>query len=831
MKLLVFGSILVAMFAMSCNRNVMQEVIIDEQMLDTLTVTATPLLDGYEQQLPVRRVTTTRIVDLLHTSLELSFDWEESDVIGVAELELTPYITPINQITLDAKDFSINEILVDGSQTTDYTYDSLQLVINLGKTLDKDENIKLTIDYTAHPDGKLKAGSAITSDQGLFFIDPRGEIASKPTQIWTQGETEYNSRWFPTIDKPNERCTQEIKVTVPDTLTTLSNGKLVSSQKLAGNLRQDHWVQNLPHAPYLFMLAIGDYAIVEEVQDNIEYQYMVYPDYAEDAKAIFNHTPEMMQFFAELIGYPYPWDKYSQVIAEDYVSGAMENTSAVIFGEFVQKDARALIDAPNDNIVAHELFHHWFGDLVTCESWSNLTMNEGFANYGEYLWLEHKYGKDKAEEHRLSELQSYLASTESGATHDLIDFNYEDKEDMFDVHSYNKGGLVLHMLRDKLGDEVFFAGLSHYLHDNEFTAVEAHDLRLAMEEVSGQDLTLFFDQWYFSSGHPTLSIDVDYGDNSISLTAIQEQQEPNHLPIYHLELHPKIYYVDGTSEEVSWTIDSRIAKIKYPIDKEVVVVVVDGRHITLGTILDPPLSAEQSNYLALYSDSYQEVMNALATNPELSEEAWKRASTYAYETVRSTTIDLHPEQYEVNELFDILREDPSSRVRQSAIFAIATTGNIVFANKAATIGMKDESYEVQKQAISIEYAIDQSVGETIIDSLEVNNPLPYLDIISDIKSQELTKEDLPFYRKYLDEGVDLGIYYMVNDYIALTKTLSPAEIGTSIMHFRELKSFTNEYYKAYLYNGSIDTLKETLGKSLKNYEGKDKEYLQGLIEE
>ena len=224
-------------------------------------------------------------------------------------------------------------------------------------------------------------------------------------------------------------------------------------------------------------------------------------------------------------------------------------------------------------------------------------------------------------------------------------------------------------------------------------------------------------------------------------------------------------------------------------------------------------------------------MNALATNPELSEEAWKRASTHPYETVRSTTIDLHPEQYEVNGLFDLLSEDPSSRVRQSAIYAIATTGNIVFAKKAATIGMADESYEVQKQAISIEYAIDQVVGGKIIDSLEVNNPLPYLDIISDIKSQELTEEDLSFYREYLDQGVDLGIYYMVNDYIALSKTLSPTEIGKSITHFTELKSYTNEYYKAYLYNGSIDTLKEALGKALKNYEGEDKAYLEGLVEE
>lgn len=808
MRATTLGIVLVSIIVSACNRQIMQEVIIDEQMLDTLMVTATPLMDGYEQHLPKYRSTPTRTVDLLHTSLDLQFDWQECAVIGVADLILTPYITPIDQVILDAKGFEIKTISVDGILTEAYNYDGMKLGINLGKSVSKGIEIKIQIEYTAHPDGSLDPDSAITSDQGLFFIDPRGEIDSKPTQIWTQGETEYNSRWFPTIDKPNERCTQEIKLTVPDSLVTLSNGKLVGSKQTGNGLRQDHWVQELPHAPYLFMLAIGDYAVVEEVKDNIEYQYMVYPEYEADAKKIFNHTPEMMQFFSDLIGYPYPWDKYSQVITEDYVSGAMENTSAVIFGEFVQKDARALLDAPNDNIVAHELFHHWFGDLVTCESWSNLTMNEGFANYGEYLWLEYKYGKDKAEEHRISELQSYLSSTDAGDTHDLIDFEYGDKEDMFDVHSYNKGGLVLHMLRDRLGDDVFFAGLSHYLHDNEFTAVEAHDLRLAMEEISGQDLTVFFDQWYFSSGHPTLAIEVDYGEDSISLTVIQEQEEPAHLPIFQLDLHPKVYYADGTTEEFDWMIDSRVERTQLPINGEAVLVIADGRHTVLGEVIDPELTPEQCNHLAMYSDSFQEIMSAITTNPDISEEASSRLSKHPYESVRSTTIDLHPEHYEVNQLYDILESDPSSQVRQSAIYSLATLGNLVFAIKASNIGMDDESYEVQKQAISIKYAIDQEDGEAIIDSLLTTNPVPYLDIISDVKSQELTEEDLPFYREYLDQCVDQNIYYVVNDYIALSKTLSEVEMSATIDHLTVLKSYNTEYYKSYLYESAIKELKE-----------------------
>ena len=187
----------------------------------------------------------------------------------------------------------------------------------------------------------------------------------------------------------------------------------------------------------------------------------------------------------------------------------MENTTGVIFGEFMQKTKRELIDNHNENIVAHELIHHWFGNLVTCESWANLTLNEAFANYGEYLWIEYKYGKDEADLHLFNELQGYLYTDETNL-HDLIDFDHLDKEDMFDAHSYNKGGLVLHMLRNYVGDEAFWASLNYYLEKHKYTQVEADELRLAFEDVTGEDFNWFWNQWYFSAGHPQLEINYDY---------------------------------------------------------------------------------------------------------------------------------------------------------------------------------------------------------------------------------------------------------------------------------------------------------------------------------
>jgi aminopeptidase N len=530
---------------------------------DTIYVTAPSeeKLAAAPQELPVYRPSYNRTVDLLSTKLDLSFDWEKEEVLGEAWLTFTPLFYPIDEIRLDAKNFIFHRISTHDKAGTKLTYDynESDMVIGLNRSYERGDTFQIYIDYTARPaKGSENMGGAITSDQGLFFIQPDEDFPEKPKQIWTQGETEFNSRWFPTIDKPNERCSQDITLRVPSHFTTLSNGVLVSSETLSDDLRADRWVQERPHAPYLFMIAVGDFAVIKEEHNNIEISYYVEKDYAIYARDIFDHTAEMIDFFSDILDYPYPWDKYSQIVVRDYVSGAMENTSAVIFGDFVQRERGDLIDNNNDFIVAHELFHHWFGDLVTCESWANLTMNEGFANYSEYLWEEYHKGRYDADLIRLNEIQGYFAEAAEDP-HPLIHFSYDNKEDMFDAHSYNKGGLVLHMLRKHLGDELFFEGLSQYLHEHANTAVESHDFRLVMEDVSGQDLNWFFNQWYFGVGHPELEIDYSYDASNRMITLeIQQIQDADIFePIFIIETPVFIYYKDGSRIEKNIRMDRR----------------------------------------------------------------------------------------------------------------------------------------------------------------------------------------------------------------------------------------------------------------------------------
>ena len=458
-----------------------------------------------DDELPPYRATLSRTWDLLHTRLDLAFDWKEQAVIGKATLRLKPYFYTQNALELDARGFSLHAIRIPMERNLPYTYDSTKISIQLPKDYNRGDTLEVEISYTAHPALLDSLGLEEGAGQGLYFINHDGSSPSKPQQIWTQGETQANSCWFPTIDRPVERCTQEMVLTVQERFKTLSNGVLISSKSNGNGTRTDHWEMRHTHSPYLFMMAIGEFAVVKDEWRGKEVNYYVEPEYEQYARLVFGKTPRMLEFFSEKLGVAFPWDKYSQVVVQDFVSGAMENTTATIHMSGLQHDDRAHLDNPYEDYVSHELMHQWFGDLVTCESWANLALNEGFATYGEFLWLEHDAGADVAAEHLLSDRLGYLGEARY-VTHPLIHFHYADREDMFDNHSYAKGGQIVHMLRHLLGDEAFFASVQHYLTENAFSAVESHDMRLAFEETTGRDLNWFFNQWFFSEGHPVIEV-------------------------------------------------------------------------------------------------------------------------------------------------------------------------------------------------------------------------------------------------------------------------------------------------------------------------------------
>ncbi len=521
-----------------------------------------------EAEIEAYQPSSRRDFDLLHTELDLSFDWTRQAVLGKARLTLRPFFYPQKELVLDAQDYEVGAIhWVEGEQLSklSYRYDEKQLRIYLPELLSAKDTFQVEIDYTAFPERNAGNGSAaITDTKGLYFIDPMDTIPGKPTMIWTQGETEHNSKWFPTIDKPNERATQLFKLTVPDTMVTISNGELVRQEPLGNGLRKDYWEMKLPHAPYLAAIAIGDFGKIEDRWGDVPLGYYVEKGFEKGAARVFGHTPEMIGFFEEKLGVKFPWPKYDQIVVRDFVSGAMENTTASIFMEELRLSEREAIDSEWDYIIAHELFHQWFGDMVTTESWANLTLNEAFANYSEYLWNEHKYGGDEAALKLVSEMEGYFAESETKQVN-LIRFDYADSEEMFDAHSYNKGGIILHMLRQYLGDEAFFQSLNQYLQQHAFQSVEVHDLRLACEKVSGQDLNWFFNQWFLDKGHPELYVEVDYSQPENILVSAYQVQDLEKSPVFQLPVEVS-WYEKG--ERKSRTFHMTKAFQQFPLENE-----------------------------------------------------------------------------------------------------------------------------------------------------------------------------------------------------------------------------------------------------------------------
>lgn len=551
-RILALGSAALLLFSTSCKseKQVLQPVpeSIETVEMDTLfpvdSAAILQLRRVKEMAVESYKPSARRDFDLLHTELDLEFDWERQAVLGKARLRLKPYFYPQKIVSLDAKDYEVGPVyLVEGKELSklSYRYDEKRLEVYLPKELSAADTVEIEINYTAFPERNAGNGSqAITDTKGLYFIDPLDTIPGKPRMIWTQGETEHNSKWFPTIDKPNERATQLFKLTVPDSMVSVSNGELVKQEALAGGLRRDHWELNLPSAPYLAAIAVGDFGKVEAKWGDIPLGYYVEKGFERGASKVFANTPEMMGFFEEKLGVRFPWPKYDQIVVRDFVSGAMENTTASIFMEELRLNEREAIDSEWDYIIAHELMHQWFGDLVTTESWANLTLNEAFANYSEYLWNEHKYGLDQAGLKLVNEMEGYFAEAETKQV-DLIRFDYGNSEDMFDAHSYNKGGVILNMLRRQVGDEAFFKALNRYLQRHAFQSVEVHDLRMAFEEVTGQDLNWFFNQWFLDKGHPELTLEVDYSQPENILITARQVQDLEQAPLFQLPIEVSWY--------------------------------------------------------------------------------------------------------------------------------------------------------------------------------------------------------------------------------------------------------------------------------------------------
>jgi len=696
-----------------------------------LLVTAQLVAAGLCAQTGTYQPAPLKINDLVHTKLDVRFDYKKCYLYGKEWITLVPHFYPTDSLCLDAKGMDIHSVeLIDKGHTRPlkFTYDSLSLNIKLNRTYLRSERYQVYISYTAKPNERKGLRK---NEKGLYFINPDGSEKNKPVEIWTEGEPENSSCWFPTIDKPNQKTTSELSMTVPASYVTLSNGYLASQRKNADGTRTDTWKMEQPNAPYLFMMAVGDFKIYRDSWRGKEVSYYLEPAYAPYAKDMFGDVPEAIGFFSKVTGIDYPWNKYSAIVVRDYVSGAMENTTANVFGS--QSTRRGLMDQYYRTGVQHELFHQWFGDYVTCESWSNLTLNESFADFGEIIWLEYKYGKDAADEHVNNGLNAYLGNPVNHKV-PLVNFYYKNISEVFNAVTYQKGGRILNMLRNYLGNDVFYKGLHIYLVNNAFKNAETTQLRLAMEEASGLDLNWFFNQWYYGAGHPILDISYQWDERSKTATVFIAQSQDGQtfkLPVV-IDC-----YTGNRTDRRKVILDGRADTLRFKLTAKPDLVNVDADKILVAQKNDHKTADEyafQYFHAPLYLDRY-EALDFASRNRD--NEAARRIiiaalhdrfsglrnkAIQALDMDKEDTRNINQELWQaaIPALADLAGNDENTLVRTSALVTLALLkdpSHFTLFKKALT----SQSYKVEAAGLHGINGIDSILAVREAEKFENDN--------------------------------------------------------------------------------------------------------------
>ncbi|MGF1468811.1 MAG: M1 family aminopeptidase [Sandaracinaceae bacterium] len=442
--------------------------------------------------------------------LDLELRWSTHEVAGKASLVLRRLDPDARWAVLDAVEFAdltVTRLRDGGREPAAFRYDGERLEVDLSDVGDGGR-ADVEVAYRCQP------------RRGLYFVGPDEARPDRPRQVWTQCQDTDGRHFFPCQDHPGQRMRTEVAVTVPEGMVALSNGALVEERPAPEGTRFV-WRQEQAHPAYLVTVVVGEFDVAEDEVDGLPLTYYVPKGRGEAIERSLGRTPEMVRLFAERLQTPFPWSKYAQVVVSDFIFGGMENTSATTLFERALLDERAALDAEMDTLVAHELAHQWFGDLVTCRHWSHAWLNEGFATFFEHVWIEHADGEDDYLYSLERDLDVYLAEHRTRYARPVVTRSFSAPIDVFDRHLYQKGGLIVHALRRTLGDGPFWRGLAAYLERFRGRGVETRDLLHSLEDSTGRALEGFFATWIERAGHPVLEVSAEPRDGVVRVTVTQ----------------------------------------------------------------------------------------------------------------------------------------------------------------------------------------------------------------------------------------------------------------------------------------------------------------------
>ena len=651
-----------------------------------------------------------RSYDVLHYKIEVSIDDKKKSVDGTVTTTLIPFFPQLRTIEFDAEKLDIRRVWM-GTKTLKFNVLPKTLEIQLDKPYSSRDTLTVSVQYSCTP------------KKGLYFTQPDSGYPEKPLQIWTQGEDMDNHFWFPCYDYPNDRATSEVIATVAGNYTLVSNGKLVSVREDKKNgTKTWFWSQTKPHVSYLIMLAAGNYALLKDKAGSLPLEYYVYPKNVEDAKVCFAETPGMIQFFARKIGIDYPWDKYAQVLIADFNEGGMENTSATtLMDDATVYDARTRVDESPVSLIAHEMAHQWWGDLVTCKDWRHLWLNEGFASYFDPLYFEYSRGRDEFE-YIMSQQQQNGINTDK----------HQGRKPVVSVGSYgsnvySRSAAILHMLRFVLGDDMFWRAIHHYLEKHQYTTVETNDLKRAIEEATGQNLYWFFDQWFYKAGHPVFDVTYDWSDSArvVHMKVTQTQTIDSLTGIFRTPVAVQVVTPSGS---VLDTVDVLSRDTVYTIQAPAKPHMV---HFDKGNWLLKEVNfhklREEWRYQAEKAESPVDRLNAIKTLAQLPDSddiipLFSRIALHdPFWAVRSRVITGLQDSFTQNDsMKQIIKStllaacrDSNSHVREGAVSGLsARRGDDVVV--ALHTALSDSSYEVVASALRSLAKADSAHAEPVL---------------------------------------------------------------------------------------------------------------------
>ena len=470
-----------------------------------------PFVDAFAKEHPER----SRSYDLEHVLLRVTLDESRQSVAGTSTLTLRPLHPRLETVEVDSAELRIHSVTLADGATVPFEQEGEKLRIRLPQPVGPTDSITLTIAYDGNP------------RKGLYFFAPDRSYPGRHPQVWSQGEMEDSHFWFPVYDYPNDRTTSEGYYTVSSDFTVVSNGRLLDvAENPASRTKTYHWKQEIPHSTYLISVVAGQFEKYGERAGTVPLEYYVPPGTGRDkAMQTFRETPAALRFFENRIGLPYAYPKYSQATVQEFTFGGMENISATTLSDRTLHEAASEPQSSSVDLVSHELAHQWFGDLLTCANWSHLWLNEGFATFWAAAYREHRDGWDQYLHEVFEDRVRYLDEDRQRYRRPLVTSYYSDPIDLFDRTTYQKGFLVLDMLRFMLGDERFFRALTHYAKTYQGRTVVTDDFRKAVEEAAGENLGWFFDQWVYKAGYPELAVSQQWDESAKQIRLVIEQTQ------------------------------------------------------------------------------------------------------------------------------------------------------------------------------------------------------------------------------------------------------------------------------------------------------------------